>query len=225
MEAAHARNLIAVGHAFSYQGTLDLLEAGVDGLTHIFFDEPENDDYVEICKKNNVHVNPTPTTAASQTREGDALQRAFAADPFAQKALFDATPRQNLGMGAQKLTAENGYTTTRKLYEEGVPIIVRSDSSGQERGTAYGMGVHMEMYSMVHRCGVSVVDALKGATSLIAERFRFHDRGRIEVGRKGDLVLLKGNVREVLKDEKILCLPVRGVWRDGKLASFFEDDI
>jgi hypothetical protein len=36
---------------------------------------------------------------------------------------------------------------------------------------------------------------------------------------------MEGDVREVLKDEKSLCLPVRVAWRDGKLASFFEGNM
>jgi adenine deaminase len=46
---------------------------------------------------------------------------------------------------------------------------------------------------------VSVIDALKGARSLTADRFGFDDRGRVEVGRKADLVLVEGDVRKVLK--------------------------
>jgi imidazolonepropionase-like amidohydrolase len=130
VEAVHNHNLIAVGHAFSFQGTMDLLHASVDGLTHVFFDKPENDEYISLCKKNNTHVNPTFTTCASQTREGDKMQRAFAADPFTQKALFDTTPREPLGMGAKTTTVENAYETTRALYKAGVPLIVGSDASG-----------------------------------------------------------------------------------------------
>ncbi|GKU06294.1 hypothetical protein FLAG1_09918 [Fusarium langsethiae] len=33
--AAHDAGVIAVGHALSYSGAMDILEAGVDGLTHI----------------------------------------------------------------------------------------------------------------------------------------------------------------------------------------------
>jgi len=184
-----------------------------------------NEEYLTLCKNNNVHFNPTLTTAASQTREGDVLQRAFAADPLAQSALFDTKPRHNLGMGAQKLSVENAYSTTRKLYQAGVPLLVGSDSSGQDRGTAYGLGVHMEIHALVHKCGVSVIDALRGVTSLIADRFGFGDRGRVGMGRKADLVLVGGDVRVVVGEVGRLCLPVCGVWRDGELAGFFENSV
>lgn len=192
VEAAHEHGLIAVGHAFSYAGAMDLLSCGVDGLTHIFLDIPTSDKWIALCKKNNAHVNPTLSTCASQTREGDEMQRAFAADPLAQRMLFDKKPREPLGMAAQDTKVENAYESTRKLYEAGVPLIVGSDSSGQEKGTAYGLGVHMEMYSLVHICGLSVLDVLKGTTSLIADRFHFSDRGRVEKGKKADLVLVEG---------------------------------
>jgi len=115
VEAAHKHNLMVVGHAFSFQGTIDLFHVGVDGLTHIFFDKPKNDEYISLCKQHNTNVNSTLTTCAPQTREGDEMQRAFAADPFAQKALFDPTPREPLGMSAIKMTVKNAYETIRTL--------------------------------------------------------------------------------------------------------------
>jgi hypothetical protein len=61
---------------------------------------------------------------------------------------------------------------------------------------------------------MKVVDVLKGATSSIANRFGFHDKGRIEVGNKVDLVFAKGDVRELLaKEENSLFISVWGIER------------
>lgn len=218
VQAAHEFGLITVGHAFSYIGAMDLLSCGVDGLTHIFLDKPQSDEWITICRNNDVHVNPTLSTCASQTREGDEMQRAFAADILAQRMLFDKRPREPLGMASPDITVENAFESTRRLYKAGVPLIVGSDSSGQARGTAWGLGVHMEIWYMVHKCGISVLDALRGATSLIADRFHFGDRGRLERGMKADLILLEGDVRSILADKSNLCLPIRFVWRDGVMA-------
>jgi imidazolonepropionase-like amidohydrolase len=80
------------------------------------------------------------------------------------------------------------------LYNAGVPIIVGSDASGQARGTAYGLEVHIEIHLLIHKVGMAPIDALKGATSLTADRFGFHDRGRIGPGKKADLVLVEGDL-------------------------------
>jgi imidazolonepropionase-like amidohydrolase len=109
------------------------------------------------------------------------------------------------------------------MYKAGIPIMVGSDSSGQVRGSQFGLGVHMEIHAMVHKAGITVVDVFKGATSLVADGFGFHDRGRIEVGRKADLVLVEGDVSEFLAKEDNLCLPICGVWRDGVVAKVYEE--
>jgi len=71
--------------------------------------------------------------------------------------------------------------------------------------------IPMEIHDLIPECGVSVIYVLKGATPLTADRFGFHDRGRVEVGRKADLVLVEGDVRQLFGDESELCLPARGV--------------
>ncbi|KAE9382082.1 hypothetical protein N431DRAFT_458622 [Stipitochalara longipes BDJ] len=216
-------SLLAVGHAFSFQGAVDLLSCGVDGLTHSFIDKPTSNQHIELAKRNNAHHNPTLTVCASQTREGDEIQVKFHNDPLAKRMLFDTTPRQPLGLGNDESRVENAYQCTKDMYEAGIPMIVGSDSSGQARGSQFGLGVHMEIHAMVHKAGIEVIDVLKGATSLIADRFRFHDRGRIVVGRKADLVLVEGDVRKFLAKEENLCLPICGVWRDGIVAKVYEE--
>ena len=221
--AAHTRGLVVVGHAYSHEGAVGLLTAGVDGLTHMFLDEPPSDDYIKLALKNGAHCNPTLTGNASQSKQGHQLQVEFAEDPFAQKMLFDTTPRKYLGLANDRADIEHSYNSTRTLYAAGVPLIVGSDASGQPRGQAYGLTVHMEMYQMVHKIGMSVTDVLKGATSLIADRFGFQDIGRIAVGKKADLVSVEGDIREVLTNPSIRCLPIRGVWREGISAAVYDE--
>lgn len=223
VKAAHRHGLIAVGHAFSYDGAMDLLSCGVDGLTHIFFDKPRSDDYVSLALRTGAYLNPTLATCASQTSAGGELQQQFVADPLAQRMLFDKAPRQYLAMAAEHACVEYAYASTKAMYEAGVPIIVGSDANGQPRGSAYGMGVHMEMHLLVNKIGMKPIEVLKSATSLIADRFGFHDRGRISAGKKADLVLVQGDVRDVLADKSTLCLPVRAVWRDGVLGTVWAD--
>ena len=219
--AAHARGLVVVGHAYSHQGAVDLLTAGLDGLTHMFLDKPPSDDYIKLALSNSAHCNPTLTGNASQSKQGYKLQVEFTADPFAQEMLFDTTPRKYLGLANDRADIEHSYNSTKALYAAGVPLIVGSDASGQPRGQAYGLTVHMEMYQMLHKIGMSVTDVLKGATSLIADRFGFQDIGRIARGTKADLVLVEGDIREVLSNPRTRCLPIKGVWREGIGAAVY----
>ena len=95
---------------------------------------------------------------------------------------------------------EHARANTRALYKARVPILAGTDASGTGVGLPYGLGLHMELYALIHHAGLSVEDALKSATSAPADRFKFHDRGRIEKGRKADLVLIRTNADEFLED-------------------------
>jgi imidazolonepropionase-like amidohydrolase len=50
---------------------------------------------------------------------------------------------------------------------------------------------------------------------VIADRFRFADRGRLVEGLNADLLLVEGNPLEDID----ATLNIRGVWRDGNLCS------
>lgn len=225
IKAAHARDLIVVGHAYSHAGAVDLLTAGVDGLTHMFLDEPASDYYIKLCLRNNAHCNPTLTGNASQCKQNFDLAEQFAADPLTQRMLYDPSIRKFLGLANQKGNIEHSYASTRALHSAGVPLIVGSDSSGQPRGQAYGLTVHMEMWQMVHKIGMAPIEVLKSATSLIADRFGFKDFGRIGVGKQADLVLVQGDVRKVMADPQARCLPVLGVWRGGVVADVYREGL
>lgn len=94
-----------------------------------------------------------------------------------------------------------------------------SDSAGPALGTAYGLSLHHELYLFVKECQFTPLDALKSATSVTAKRFGFPDRGRIAEGLKADLVLVEGNPCENID----ATLNLRGVWRDGVLASYYSE--
>ncbi len=162
----------------------DLLEAGVDGLTHIFLDEPPSDDWIALCQQNKAHCNPTLTTCGSQTAENQDLQIKFASDPLSQRMLFDTTPREPLGMATSNASLKNAYSNAKALHKAGVPLIIGSDSSGQARGTQYGLGVHMEIWQFVHKLGMTPLETLNAATSIIADRA---NRGTTEYRRPQQL--------------------------------------
>lgn len=226
VEAAHARGLIAVGHAFSHAGAMALLEAGADGLTHIFFDEAPHDDVVRLMKQTGAHCCPTLALCASQTGQVTDIQNKFVQHPFAQKMLLAKHEGKPVGFAMDcqaKVGVEYAYKATRALYEAGVPLIVGTDAAGKEIGIPYGVGVHMEMHLMVHEVGMSVGDVLAAATATIANRFQFHDRGKLESGKLADFVLFAGDIEKTLGDSRNLCLPVKTVWRHGVQAEAFKD--
>ncbi|OHE99733.1 hypothetical protein CORC01_04869 [Colletotrichum orchidophilum] len=222
--AAQKYGVITTGHAFSYAGAMDLLHAGADGLSHMFFDQPPSDDYVQIMLDKKAHCNPTLGQCASQTVEGQDFQKSFFEDPFAQRLLIHKTAGEPMGLAAKqkpKASVLNAYSNTAALYRAGVPLILGTDAAGGSIGLPYGLGMHIEMRMFIEEVGMSPLDVLKSATSITAERFKFHDRGKVECGRKADLVLVEGDVLEALSEKNGRCLPIKAVWRDGVLASSF----
>jgi imidazolonepropionase-like amidohydrolase len=64
----------------------------------------------------------------------------------------------------------------------------------------------------VNRCGFTPLEALVSATSKIADRFGFPDRGLIQEGRLADLVLVAGNPTESIE----AIGNIKTVWRNGE---------
>lgn len=96
-----------------------------------------------------------------------------------------------------------------------------SDSAGPALGTAFGLSLHHELWIFVNKCGFTPEEALKSATIVTAKRFGYPDRGRIVEGLKADLVLVEGNPLEDIDHT----LNLRGVWRDGVLATYYSGKI
>jgi hypothetical protein len=225
VEAAHRHGVIAVGHALSHAGALALLDAGIDGLAHIFLDEA-SDDFIMRMVSQQVHCNPTLVLCASHTKENREIRQQFLTDPFAKKMMMEDPMDKPLGFAEHqrpRASIQHAYKTVRELYRAGVPILAGTDASGQGFDIPFGLGVHLELYLLAHEVGMTPEDVLKTATSTPADRFGFNDRGRIEAGRKADLVLIDGDVASVLSNQDQRCLPIIGVWRDGELATVFRD--
>jgi imidazolonepropionase-like amidohydrolase len=77
--------------------------------------------------------------------------------------------------------------------------------------------MHHELHLFVHKIGMTPAEALRSATSLVAKRFQFDDRGRLAEGLNADLLLVEGYPLEDID----ATLNIRGVWRDGNLCSTY----
>lgn len=92
---AHKYNKVAVAHALCLEDHMEVLNAGVDGLTHAFFDQPIRKETIEAYKKNNAWLNPTLAAIGSLTTEGKSIAEMFAHDPRVQDKV-DEQGRENL---------------------------------------------------------------------------------------------------------------------------------
>jgi imidazolonepropionase-like amidohydrolase len=126
VEEAKKRGYLTVAHALSLQDTLDVLEAGVDGLTHTFCDQPPTQEVIDAYKKNNAWLNPTLAAIGSLTTEGKDLQHKFAHDPRVSGLIDDdrvGNMCQCMAFGVDHSRVEYAYESVKVLRDAGVDIL------------------------------------------------------------------------------------------------------
>ncbi|MFG2673504.1 amidohydrolase family protein [Streptomyces sp. NPDC048445] len=209
---AHAHGLLAVAHATSVRNTLTAVRAGVDGLVHVFMDQPPSEEVVRTVKEAGVFVIPTLVTMGSMA--GELTGRAVADDVRARRFIPESW-HQNLctcwQLGSPS-SLENAKLATRALHRAGVTIVAGTDAADVGvLGTAHGVSLHQEL-SLLVDCGLTPAEALTAATSSAATSFRLPDRGHIAPGRQADLLMVDGDPTVNITDS----LSIRAVWRRGQ---------
>lgn len=213
VDAAHRRGLLAVAHATSRDAAAQAVAAGVDGLVHIFMDQPADDEIIAQIVESGVFVVPTLVTMGSMA--GSVTGADVAHDPRTD-GLIPEDWRSNMCQCWQFATPSslaNASEATKRLSDAGVRILAGTDAADVGvLGTAHGASLHAELALLV-AAGLSPVEALRAATSTAAESFRLDDRGRVRAGLQADLVLIDGDPTSDITDS----LSIASVWRRGAL--------
>ncbi|WP_218938391.1 amidohydrolase family protein [Modestobacter altitudinis] len=212
--AAHAQDLLVVAHTLTQAHALLAVGAGVDGLAHLFFDEPPSAQFLDAAVRRNVFVVPTLTSLAA--RSGHSRGRALAEDPHLGSAL---DPRQRasltldfpVGPGARADLA-HAMSAVAQLQRNGLRLLAGTDAPSP--GTAHGASLHDELHLLV-LAGLSPPAALAAATSAPAAAFGLTDRGGIAPGMRADLVLVQGDPEHDITGTRA----IEQVWRAGHPAS------
>lgn len=219
VQAAHAADLLVVGHATAYESMEIVLKSGADGLTHTIIDQPLKDSALPLFKQNNAFVIPTLVVLSSLTNQLQAERERFADIAFNSLGVVDGFTRDNmvefLGMKAENATIENGIESVRWCIANGVDIVAGTDSAAGLKGTGIGPSMWMELELYIEKCGMKVLDALRSATGVSARRLGFSDRGTVEVGKRADLLLVKGDPTVRISDLWEEGKGVAAVWKEG----------
>ena len=123
---AHAYDKVAVAHALALDDTIEILNAGIDGLAHTFCDVPPTEELIAAYKQRNAWLNPTLAAIGSMTSEGQAIAERFAHDKRAEGKISEKGKKgmcscMNFCAGIGKV--EYAYETVRKLKAAGIDII------------------------------------------------------------------------------------------------------
>lgn len=210
ISAAHAHERLAVVHVGTHAAAREAIEAGADGLVHVFADEGDVRAFAALAASKKAFVIPTLTVIESTagTASGQSLVEDARVAPFLlateKRNLVAAFPRR--GSSARHLDVAR--RATRALREAGVPILAGSDAPNP--GTAHGASLHRELELLVE-AGLTPADALEAATATPARVFGLPDRGRIAPGLRADLVLVDGDpTRDITASRAIA-----RVWKGG----------
>jgi imidazolonepropionase-like amidohydrolase len=209
---AHRLGMLTVAHALTIEATQMSIDAGIDGLAHLFMDRPHTPQIIEAIAQSGAFVVACVVLDASMMGiTGSAL----ADDPRVAAKLsaeWDSTLRSSFNHYPQG-RLEDVLATVRALEAAGVDLLIGTDVSQPLPflgGLAHGASVHHELQYFVE-AGLTPTVALSAATAVTARRFGLTDRGTIAVGQRADLLLVDGDPTTTISDT----LNIRDVWRRG----------
>ncbi|AOW09334.1 amidohydrolase family protein [Flavobacterium gilvum] len=208
---AHRLGKMTVAHAMTIKAYERAIEGGIDGLMHIFIDQPHTPEIITAVANSGAFVCPTIVAGASTIGDSDASE--FVKDPRVSSKLspeWIACMENHITTYPQGKTA-NLLNAVKALHDTGVDILAGSDASQPAvGGMAHGASLHHELQLLV-KAGLTPIEALRSAMSIPARRFGLHDRGRIINGARADLLLVEGDPTTNIADT----LSIKKVWRQG----------
>jgi imidazolonepropionase-like amidohydrolase len=206
--AAHARGKLAVVHVGTLADAHVAIDAGADGLVHLFTDRAPDAGFGRYVAAHKAFVVPTLTVLRSVVGipGGTELSKDARLAPWLSPAASGTLLASFPFKGARDISGAE--LAVRELKAAGVPLLAGTDAPNP--GTAHGISMHQEMENLVH-AGLTPTEALAAATGTPARIFRLADRGRIEVGRRADLLLVDGDpTRDITATRAIV-----GIWKGG----------
>jgi imidazolonepropionase-like amidohydrolase len=211
VQAAHQRGKLAIAHIGNQIEAADALQAGVDGLAHLFIESEPRLDFGSLVSSHRAFVVPTLTVLESLYKPSGA---AIANDPDIRPFLTPDALRNLRGQFASQMFPPHRFRmkyatdAERQLLREGVPILAGTDAPNS--GTWYGVSLHREMELLVAG-GMSPLQALASATSVPAHVFRLSDRGAIAAGMRADLLMVRGDPTTHIQDARRIV----HIWKAG----------
>jgi len=213
VDEVHKLGKIAIAHALTAEAAKTAVEVGVDGLAHLFIDRPEwTPELIKSIADKGIFVTPCLVLnssiigkSACHLAHDERVNHKLNDDwKMTMCSCFNTFPSGNM---------KDSYNNLKDLHNAGVDILVGTDVSvpmAHLGGLAHGVSVHHEMQLMVE-AGLSPIEALRSATSVIAKRFSLSDRGQIGEGLRADLLLVKGDPTTTISDS----LSILNVWKEG----------
>lgn len=201
-EAAHAAHVRLAVHATELETAKAAVRAGADYLVHNVFNEPIDDELVQMILAHHVLVCPTlfvttgyPLALSNQWQATPDEQRLADPQILATMHDLDHIPTDKLPPRVARLVAAKqtvppptvAMQNLAKLEAAGVTIVMGTDAGNI--GTLHGPSVFREM-ALMRDAGLTPLQVLRSATTNGAKAMGRDDLGAIAPGKLADLVLL-----------------------------------
>lgn len=206
VEAAHDHDLLAVVHAHTLASAQVALDAGADGLVHVWGDDANPEAWIVEAKEAGMFVVATLSVMDGRI---PTISERLTEDPCLSPWLL---PREkaalNRSAGGPEEWVIQAIANVTALHKAGIPVLAGTDPPNT--GIVYGVSMHGELELLVE-AEMSPAEALAAATSEPAIAFGLDDRGVIEPGRKADLLLVDGDpTTDITATRRI-----DTIWKDG----------
>ena len=211
IDAAHKRQKLAVVHTATLATAREAIDAGADGLVHLFVDKDPDAELGKFVASKKAFVIPTMVVLKSITGVGGGSPLA---DDARLKPYLNPVSENNLKRGFPRNAKQPPVSfafaeaTVRQLAASHVTILAGSDAPNP--GTSHGAALHRELELLVG-AGLTPVQALAAATGNPARAFRIADRGRIAKGLRADLLLVNGDPTQDITATR----DIAGIWKSG----------
>ena len=216
IDEAHRHDLRVIAHVKTLALTKELVQAGVDVITHQIQDLPVDGELLALLhERPHVWSLPvlTPASRGGSAPRAAGERPAWLEDPLLRalrcpayldrwSETFERSGRVPSATG--DLTGEN----TRALHAAGVRIVFGSHDAGGNR--IHGWGSHMELEAFVDWVGMTPHEAIVAATSLPAEILGI-DLGLVAVGNGADFIVLDADpLDDITNTRRISQVYLRG---------------
>jgi imidazolonepropionase-like amidohydrolase len=239
--AAHKRGKLVVVHIDSYQGALDAINAGADGLAHTPFDRPPDNDFAALMKSHHMFDITTMTMPRLNDEKYPSL-RELMADPLIAPYLsvaainwFSGLPNgrsdlhtllyhHKMAMHPRDDFERDELVSLRNVRPEDYGTFADGAAAlrllrnagvpilaGDDASGDYAGALFEAELEGMVLAGLSPSEALADATSVPARIFSLKDRGRIAPGLRADLLLVRGDPTKDIHATR----DIVGIWKQG----------
>ncbi|MGW3344403.1 amidohydrolase family protein [Nonomuraea rubra] len=212
VEAGHAAGLKVIAHTVTAREALIALDAGVDGLAHLYSDVPEEEAEATAARIASYDAFVISTIVYIEAVTGGTGGVELLRDPRTAARMSErskATFQQEItGVPMHSAGVVNASRSAVALLRAGVPVLAGTDAT--PFGPVHGAGFHRELL-LLTEAGLTAEQALAAATGVTARCFGLADRGRIAPGLRADLLLVDGDPTTDITATRAIA----AVWRRG----------